>query len=130
MKVKALLIGSMAACFLAGAAAGPAGANPDSVSGRAYGASANTAGGSVGETPLATLPTSGGMTTAEAANLSVPNVLGTDTLRALTTGAVGGGAVALATVENVNILNGLITAKLVVPISNSAGDGVTASSDA
>lgn len=100
----------------------------DSASGQASGATVNAAGAAVGPTPLADLPSGGGMAAAEAASLSVPNLLGTDTLRAITAGAIGG-VQSLTTVQNVNILNGLITARLVVPISSSTANGSTASSD-
>lgn len=106
----------------------PAAAYADSASGKAYGAAVNALGATVGPTPLAVLPSDGGMAAAEAASLSVPSVLGTDALRAITAGAIGG-VQSLATVQDVNILNGLITAKLVVPISSSTADGATASSD-
>ncbi len=101
----------------------------DSASGAAFGGAANAAGAAVGPTPLATLPADGGMTAAEAASLSVPNVLATDALRAITAGAIGG-VQSLTTVQNVNILNGLVTARLAVPIASSTADGIPASSDA
>lgn len=101
----------------------------DSVSGEAYGVSVNAAGTTVPKTPDAVLPPGGGMTQAEAAGISVPNLVGTDALSALSTGAIGG-AVSLSTVKNVNLLDGLITAKLVVPISSSSADGGSAESDA
>lgn len=119
--------------LLMGLAVGSAEAHPDTVSGEAFGASVNAAGTTVGKTPLAVLPPDGGMAAAEATSLGVPNVLSTETLKAITTGAIGQTATSaqsLATVEDVNILNGLITAKLVVPIASSTGDGFTASSNA
>ncbi len=132
MRITQSLIGLVAAGLVLAAATRSADAHPDSVSGTAYGASVNAAGATVGPTPLATIPSSGGMAAAEAASLAVPNLLGSDTLRAIATGGIGDtvtSATSLATVENVNILNGLITAKLVVPISSSTGDGVTATSN-
>lgn len=106
-------------------------AHPDAFSGQAFGASIKTLTTWIDSTPLATLPAEGGMAAAESDGLVVPNLLFTETLNAISTGAMGQATTdvqSLTTVENVNILNGLITAKLVVPISSSTGDGFTASS--
>lgn len=132
IKIGQWFISLVAASLVLGVTAAPVQAHPDSVSGQAFGASVDAAGTTVGPAPLATIPSGGGMTAAEASSLSVPNVLGTDTLRAIATGGIGDtttSATSLATVENINILNGLITAKLVVPISSSTGDGITATSN-
>jgi hypothetical protein len=128
-----------AIALVSGLAVQSANAHPDSVSGGAFGASATAGAATVSPTPNATLPTSGGMTAVEAPGLNVPDVVSTDALRAISTGAISenpstgshGPATAaqsLATVQNVNILNGLITARLVVPMSSSTADGYTASS--
>src|SRR3989442_1453864 len=111
---------------------GSADAHPDSVSGEAFGAAANAAGATVNKTPDAVLAPDGGMAAASVISVGVPNVLATDTLTAITSGGISESASAqsLATVEQVNILNGLITADAVVPISSSRGDAITATSDA
>src|SRR5881296_1339217 len=96
-----------------------------SVSGQAYGAYANTPLGSVGQTALAVLPpvsgTDGAIATAASDGGSVGSVLSTDFLNSNTTGALGtqgdpsaGGAQSMASLGNVNILSGLITATGVI----------------
>src|SRR2546428_9735738 len=111
---------------------GYADAHPDSISGEAFGAAANAAGATVNKTPDAVLAPDGGMAAASVISVGVPNVLATDTLTAITSGGISESASAqsLATVEQVNILNGLITADAVVPISSSKGDAITAPPDA
>jgi hypothetical protein len=108
-------------------------AHPDTLDGEAFGALINTNTTSVVKGPLAALPPDGGMAAVESADLTVANILSTDMLRAITTGAIGqvwSATQSLSTVEDVNILDGLITAKLVVPISSSTSDGFSASSNA
>lgn len=111
----------------------PAQAHPDTVSGEASGATVNAGGAVLGPTPQAVLPSDGGYATAESSSLSVPNVLSTETLSAITGGGIGDldtSAQSLTTVENVNLLNGLIRADLLVPMASSTGDGAAATSDA
>ena len=96
-----------------------------SVSGQAYGAYANTPLGSVGQTALAVLPpvsgTDGAIATAESDGGSVGGVLSADFLNSNTSGALGTqgdpsavGAQSVASLGNVDILSGLITATGVV----------------
>src|SRR2546426_11391055 len=89
---------------------GSADAHPDSVSGEAFGASANAAGATVTKTPDAVLAPDGGMAAASVISVGVPNVLATDTLTAITSGGVNQSASApsLATGGAVDNLNGLL----------------------
>src|SRR2546426_8750161 len=91
---------------------GSADAHPDSVSGEAFGASANAAGATANKTPDAVLPPDGGMAAASVISVGVPNVLASDTLTAITSGAVSKApsAVSPATGEQGEILNRLLTA--------------------
>jgi len=73
------------------------------------------------------------MVSDEVLDISIPATLESHTLPVITTGAIGGSkasAQSSATVENLNILSGLITAQLVVSISSSSADGSAASSNA
>jgi hypothetical protein len=108
-------------------------APPNSVSGEAFGVSVNAAGVKVGPTPHVVLPSDGGMVRDQLLNITVPNVAASTTLGVVTTGSIGpntASAQSSATVENVNLLNGLVTAKLVVAMSSSTADGSTARSTA
>jgi len=109
----------------------------NSVSGEAYGvsvkASVDGAEVTVGPTPYVVLPADGGMVKEEVARISVPNFAASSTLEVVTTGSIGAGtasAQSTATVERVNLLNGLVTAQLVVAMSSSTADGSTARSTA
>jgi hypothetical protein len=112
------LLSSLTAGFTAAGVA-------QSVSGQAYGAYANTPLGSVGQTALAVLPpvsgTDGAIATAESDGGSVGGVLSADFLNSNTTGALGtqgdpsaASAQSVASLGNVDILSGLITATGVV----------------
>jgi len=97
-----------------------------SVSGTAYGAYVNTPAGSLAQSPLATLPYTtapeGNMATASADALSVPNTLSSEFLNSTATGAAGSAgatATSIATVANVTLLGGLITAKELVATATS-----------
>jgi len=110
---------------------------PNSVSGEAYGVFAHveTAAATVtiGKTPRVVLPPEGGMDEEQVASLSIPGVVASETLTVITSGAIGAEAASAqssATVEQVDILNGLVTASLVVAMSSSTGDGSTATSSA
>lgn len=112
-------------------------APPNSVSGEAFGVLVNVQDKlvqvTVGPTPHVMLPSGGGMVAADLLSISVPNYVMSQTLAVITTGAIGPNvatAQSSATVENLNILNGLVTAKLVVAMSSSAGGGNSASSNA
>jgi len=94
-----------------------------SVSGQAYGAYVNTPLGAVSPSPLAVLPfislsgVDGDVATAQADALNVGGALSSTFLNSTTSGAIGttaASAQSTASVANVNILGGLITAKEVV----------------
>jgi hypothetical protein len=79
------------------------------------------------------LPPDGGMVSDRLARIAVPNVAASSTLEVVTTGSIGPAtatAQSSATVEDVNLLNGLVRATLVVGMSSSTADGSTAASDA
>jgi len=80
----------------------------------------------VPKTPHVVLPPDGGMASDEVLDISIPATLESHTLPVITTGAIGSSkasAQSSATVENLNILSGLVTAQLVVSISSSSADG-------
>ena|SRR6267378_2789606 len=79
--------------------------------------------------PLAVLPTDGSMSDASAPNVSVANFVGADNVFATATGSAGS-AESNATLENVSLLNGLITANGVMALASSALTGSAAISDA
>src|SRR5436189_1031535 len=115
--------------LLAGATTTSSHAN--SVSGEAFGVSVNAAGVTVGPTPHVVLPPDGGMVSDQLLNISVPNAAASTTLGVVTTGSIGpntASAQSSASVENVNLLNGLITSRIVVAMSSSTADGSTATS--
>jgi len=87
----------------------------------------------VPKTPHVVLPPDGGMASDEVLDISIPATLESHTLPVITTGAIGSSkasAQSSATVENLNILSGLVTAQLVVSISSSSADGSAATSNA
>src|SRR5882762_1456050 len=105
----------------------------NSVSGEAFGVSVNAAGIKVGPTPHVVLPPDGGMVSDGLASIALSNVATSSTLGVFTTGSIGPAtatAQSSATVEDVNLLNGLVRATLVVGMSSSKADGSTATSDA
>ena len=110
-----------------------------SVSGQAYGAYVNTPLGAVSQSPLAVLPfisisgTDGDIATAQADALNVGGALSSDFLNSITSGAIGSTAASAqstATVANVNILGGLITAKEVIATVTSSRTARGAGSNA
>lgn len=114
-----------------------ASASAQTVSGEAFGAYVATSTVSQGKTSLATLPSvapgDGAMASAESEALSVPNALESELLTSVATGAVGSDGVSaqsVATVADVNILNGMITATRVIGVASSYYDGATAASNA
>src|SRR6266513_386960 len=110
---------------------GASSAHSNSVSGEAFGISVNAAGVRVGPTPHVVLPPDGGMVSDQLLNISVPNAAASTTLGVVTTGSIGpstASAQSSATVENVNLLNGLVTSRIVVAMSSSTADGSTATS--
>lgn len=102
----------------------------NSVSGNAFGVSANITGvGSVGPDPSVVLPAGGGTTEAHLLALDAPDILNTGSLTAQSTGSIGA-LVATASsqvgVEQANLVNGLVTADLVVAMASCTGNGTTA----
>ncbi|TMI11457.1 MAG: hypothetical protein E6H40_05015 [Betaproteobacteria bacterium] len=117
--------------LLAGAATTNSHAN--SVSGEAFGVSVNAAGVRVGPTPHVVLPPDGGMVSDRLLRIAVPNAAASSTLEVVTTGSICAGsatAQSSATVEQANLLNGVVAARLVVAMSTSTADGSTATSTA
>jgi hypothetical protein len=105
----------------------------NSVSGEAFGVSVNVGVVAVPKTPDVVLPPDGGMVENEVLGVSVPGTVRSDTLRVMTSGAIGAStasAQSSATVEAVDIVGGLVTAKLVVAMASSTANGTTATSNA
>jgi len=103
----------------------------DSVTGQATGTFAATPLGSFASVPLVTLPADGGMAAGEEAGVDVSGVLRAQGLAAVTTGVIGenaSSAQSLATASDVNILNGVVTAKGVTAMASSASNGIEATS--
>jgi hypothetical protein len=107
----------------------------NSVSGEAFGVSVNAsvsgAGVTVGPTPHVVLPSDGGMVSERVLRIAVPNAAASSTLEVITTGSIGpnnASAQSSATVEQANLLNGVVTAKAVVAVSTSTANGSTATS--
>ena len=81
----------------------------------------------------AALPAMGGMNSADADAANVANLLGADGLRSIATGQVDDSltsVTATAETANLNVLDGLITAKAVVALATSYANGRTAASEA
>ena len=127
--VRKFLSGLVAIGLLTAAAS----AHSNSVSGEAFGVSVGAAGVVVGPTPHVVLPPDGGMVRDQLLRISVPNLATSATLEVVTTGSIGAGtasAQSSATVEALNLLNGLVTAQLVVAMSSSTANGAQATSSA
>jgi hypothetical protein len=123
------VVGLAATGLLVGATTTNTHAN--SVSGEAFGVSVNVAGIKIGATPHVVLPPDGGMVSDRLLRIAVPNVATSGTLEVVTTGSIGPStatAQSSATVEGVNLLNGLVTARVVVAMSSSTANGSTATS--
>src|SRR5438552_2808852 len=104
-----------------------------SVSGEAFGVFVNAAGVRVGPLPHVVLPPDGGMVSDRLRGIAVPNAAASTTLEVVTTGSIGPStatAQSSATAEGVDLLNGLVTARVVVAMSSSTARGSTATSDA
>jgi hypothetical protein len=104
----------------------------NSAGGNAYGVFVQTATASLVRSPFATMDQTG-MGDAAAAAVNVAGVLAAESLDSVTTGVVGENAASAqsgSTLQNVNMLGGLITAQLVSGQSSSASNGSIASSDA
>jgi len=106
-----------------------------SVSGKAYGALVQGPGGTQ-QSALAVLPAvslaDGAMADSDADSLNVPGTITTEALTGTTSGSIGDAAAAqsVATVFNVNLLNGLITASSLTATVSSTTNGVQATSNA
>jgi hypothetical protein len=107
------------------------GQSANSVGGQAIGTFAATPLGTLASTPLATLPDGGGMGDGENAAVDVTGVLKAQALSAVTTGVIGenaSSAQSLASAADVNILNGVVTARGVMAMASSASNGMQATS--
>jgi len=113
---------------------GPRAAQAQStVSGQAYGVSVTSILVNVTDFPEVILDPQGGSASAAAAGLNVVSVLTTGAIAAETEGTTGpsdADASSTATVNQINVLAGLITADVVTAASSSTCDGTTASSSA
>lgn len=103
-----------------------------SVAGQATAASINTPVAGSQLFAFALLPQVGGMQQTDADDATVPNTLDAGGLTSITTGQIDAGLVSVtATAEaaDVNILNGLISAKAVLALATSYANGTTAASE-
>jgi hypothetical protein len=108
-------------------------AHSNSVSGEAFGVFIDAQGVFVGPTPHVVLPRDGGMVSDRLVRISVPNIVTSGTLEVVTTGSIGAGtasAQSSASVEAVNLLNSLVTARAVVAMASSTANGAQATSTA
>ena len=139
-RMRQYIVSLAAMGFLVGVTTGNARAwntPANGVGGEAYGVSvkvsASTAAVTVGPTPHVVLCPDGGMAADRLLKISVPNLVGSETLPVVTTGSIGSdsaSAQSSATVERVNLLNGAVAAQLVVAMSGSTADGSAARSTA
>lgn len=103
-----------------------------SVGGTAYGTYVNAL-GVTAQSPVATLPSSGGMAVGDADAFGVPNAIDATWLKAITTGAVDNptsSAQSTSELEQVSVLGGLITADVVTAIASSYRNATGAASNA
>jgi len=120
----AILVGGLT--LLAGSAAA------QSVTGKAFGTYANLA-GVQSQSPVASLPSTGGMATGQTDAFSVAGAVDAQWLNAVTTGAVDNkktGAQSTSEVENVSMAGGAITADIVTAVATSYFGQFTGGSDA
>lgn len=107
-------------------------ARAQTVGGTAYGTYVNALGVTT-QSPVATLPSTGGMSVGDAQTFGVPSALDAQWLKAVTTGAVDdptSSSQSTSELENVSVLNGLITADNVTAIASSYRNAAGAASDA
>lgn len=107
-------------------------ATAQSVGGSAYGTYVNASGVTT-QSPVASLPSTGGMSVGDAQTFGVPNTLSAQWLKAISTGAVdnpASTAQSTSELENVSILGGLISADNVTAIASSYRNATGAASDA
>jgi len=103
-----------------------------SVTGNAFGTYVNVA-GIVSQSPVASLPSTGGMATGQADAFSVAGAVDGRWLNAVTTGAVDNkktGAQSTSEVENVSAAGGAITADIVTAVATSYFGQFTGGNDA
>ena len=132
MSIKSTL-GLVVALAAGAAATGVA----QSISGQAFGVFVNTPAASQAQAPLAVLPaisgTDGDIAHADADVLGVPNTLSSSFLNSTATGAIGtaeASAQSVASVAQVNVLGGLITASEVIATVTSTRGASGAASNA
>ncbi len=101
------------------------------VGGQAYGAYVNAA-GVTSQSPVAVLPSTGGMAEGSADSFGVPNAVNSQWLTALSTGAVDDVSTSQSSseLEQVSVLGGLIGADVVTAIASSYVNATGAASDA
>ena len=102
-------------------AAGVQGVQAQSVTGKAFGTFVNVA-GITSQSPVATLPATGGMATGQADAFSVAGSVGASRLNAVTTGAVDSkktGTQSTSELEDVSVAGGAITADIVTAVATS-----------
>jgi len=102
------------------------------VAGKAYGTYVNAL-GVTAQSPVATLPSTGGMSVGDAETFGVPSAIDARWLTAVTTGAADNpvsSSQSTSELENVSVLDGLITADIVTAIASSSQNAAGAASDA
>lgn len=102
------------------------------VAGTAFGTYVNALGVTT-QSPVATLPSSGGMSVGDAEAFDVPSAIDARWLKAVTTGAVDNpvsSSQSTSELENVSVLSGLIRADVVTAIASSYQNASGAASDA
>jgi hypothetical protein len=122
--VRAAVIAMSGLALLAGGAAA------QTIAGVAFGSYVNTT-GSPAQSPVATLPDTGGIAISATDAFAVPSAVAAQWLEAVTTGAldtVVSSSQSTAELESVSILNGLITADIVTAIASSYRNGTGAAS--
>ena len=107
-------------------------ARAQNAGGQATAASINTAASGPQTFARAALPANGGMSSAGLDAATVANSLGAEGLKSITTGQADDelvSATSTAEATDINLLNGLITAKVVFALATSYTDGTTARSE-
>jgi hypothetical protein len=115
-----------------GVAIDPAGVAGQSVSGQGSAATVRTLTSGSQTFASVTLPPGGGTNNADVDAASVPTMLSANDLTSITTGQVDQTLVSSTTsaeATDVNVLNGLITAKTVLAVATSYADGTVARSE-
>ncbi|MGR9086085.1 MAG: choice-of-anchor P family protein [Gammaproteobacteria bacterium] len=87
----------------------------------------------LGPTPYVSLPAAGGFDSETLLTISLPGIIESGTLANATAGGVGpvkAGSASISAVENLDLLNGLIKADVLLSVCSSRADGSTASSEA